>query len=114
MSQARRDDTRAACLEAHAIAILTEWDEFAALEWEAIYKNMAKPAFIFDGRNVLDHRALARIGFSVFCIGKGWFRYKPVLESTRDRSVTPAIDDDEASDDVAHEPVNTPAILDQE
>ncbi len=59
-----------ACKGAHAIAILTEWDEFKSYDWQKIYDNMMKPAFIFDGRNILDHQQLENIGFTVKAIGK--------------------------------------------
>jgi len=55
---------------AHAIALLTEWDEFAALDYQQIFDVMSKPAFVFDGRNILDHAALRKIGFEVYAIGK--------------------------------------------
>ena len=55
---------------AHAIAILTEWDEFKTLDYEKIYAGMAKPAFVFDGRNILDHDKLRKIGFEVYAIGQ--------------------------------------------
>lgn len=55
---------------AHAIAILTEWDCFKEYDYQAIYEKMSKPAFIFDGRNLLDHEALRKIGFEVYAIGK--------------------------------------------
>lgn len=55
---------------AHALAILTEWDEFKTLDYKKIYDSMAKPAFVFDGRNILDHDALREIGFEVYAIGK--------------------------------------------
>ena len=55
----------------HAIVILTEWDEFAGYDWKKIYKKVFKPAFIFDGRNILNHNKLTSIGFDVFSIGKG-------------------------------------------
>ena len=58
-------------LNSHAIAILTEWDEFTAYDWKKIYKKVFKPAFIFDGRNILNHNKLTSIGFDVFSIGKG-------------------------------------------
>jgi UDPglucose 6-dehydrogenase len=58
-----------ACKSAHAIAILTEWDEFNAYDWQKIYDNMQKPAFIFDGRNVLDRKKLTEIGFVYQSIG---------------------------------------------
>ena len=57
--------------KSHAIVILTEWDEFTAYDWKKIYKKVFKPAFIFDGRNILNHNKLTSIGFDVFCIGKG-------------------------------------------
>lgn len=56
---------------AHGIAVLTEWDEFRDYDWQRVYDNMLKPAFVFDGRNVLDKEALKKIGFVVFTIGDG-------------------------------------------
>ncbi|OQS01741.1 UDP-glucose 6-dehydrogenase [Achlya hypogyna] len=56
--------------KAHAIAVLTEWTEFTALPFDRIYRDMLKPAFVFDGRNLLDHDKLRAIGFKVFGIGK--------------------------------------------
>ena len=55
----------------HAIAILTEWDEFKTYNWQKIYDNMYKPAFIFDGRGILDIKALEKIGFVCYKIGSG-------------------------------------------
>lgn len=63
-------DPYQACRAAHAIAVVTEWDEFRTYDWQKIYDNMLKPAFLFDGRNMLDHNALDRIGFKVKGIGK--------------------------------------------
>ncbi|MFT4205249.1 MAG: nucleotide sugar dehydrogenase [Chitinophagaceae bacterium] len=54
---------------AHAIAVLTEWDEFKDYDWQRIYDNMLKPAFLFDGRRILDKKKLAEIGFKVYSIG---------------------------------------------
>ena len=56
---------------AHAIAVMTEWDEFKDHDFEAIYKSMMKPAFVFDGRNVLDIKKLSDIGFEIEGIGRG-------------------------------------------
>ena len=61
-----------ACDGAHAIAVLTEWDEFKTLDYQRIYEKMSKPAFIFDGRNIVDQAALRKIGFEVYAIGKPW------------------------------------------
>ncbi|CAH0334840.1 UDP-glucose 6-dehydrogenase [Flavobacterium sp. CECT 9288] len=58
-----------ACANAHAVAILTEWDEFANYDWQKIFEGMQKPAFIFDGRNVLDAAQLRAIGFVYQGIG---------------------------------------------
>ncbi|OXA88982.1 UDP-glucose 6-dehydrogenase [Flavobacterium hercynium] len=55
----------------HAVAVLTEWDEFKTYDWESIYSNMYKPAFVFDGRNILDVKKLTTIGFQIKGIGKG-------------------------------------------
>jgi UDPglucose 6-dehydrogenase len=63
-------DPYAAAREAHAIAVLTEWPQFAELDYQAIYDAMIQPAFIFDGRNILDHKKLHEIGFNVYAIGK--------------------------------------------
>jgi UDPglucose 6-dehydrogenase len=62
-------DSYEACKNAHAIAVLTEWDEFKTYDWQKIYDNMQKPAFVFDGRNVLDRKKLTEIGFVYQCIG---------------------------------------------
>jgi len=59
-----------ATAEAHAIGIMTEWDEFKELDWERIYSNMKKPAFIFDGRNILDKSTMEAIGFEYYAIGQ--------------------------------------------
>ena len=55
---------------AHAIALLTEWDSFRKLDFRRIYDLMEKPAFLFDGRNLLDHQKLYEIGFNVYPIGQ--------------------------------------------
>ena len=58
-----------ACNNAHAIAVLTEWDEFKTYDWQKIYDNMLKPAFVFDGRNLLNKAELEKIGFVYQAIG---------------------------------------------
>jgi UDPglucose 6-dehydrogenase len=59
-----------ACEGAHAIALLTEWDEFKNLDYSAIYEKMHQPAIFFDGRNLLDLEDLRKIGFRAQAIGK--------------------------------------------
>ncbi|GAA4771806.1 MULTISPECIES: UDP-glucose 6-dehydrogenase [Flavobacterium] len=58
-----------ACNNAHAIAILTEWDEFKTYDWQKIYDSMSKPAFVFDGRNLLDKQKVKEIGFVYSAVG---------------------------------------------
>ena len=55
---------------ANAILILTEWDEFKQIDFTKAFEVMKKPAWIFDGRNILDHQELKTIGFEVKAIGK--------------------------------------------
>lgn len=64
------NDPMQAAEEAHAIAILTEWDEFKALDWNHIYSIMLKPAFVFDGRRILDRSKMDGIGFKFYRIGE--------------------------------------------
>ena len=63
------EDPYEACKNAHAIAVLTEWDEFAHYDWQKIYDAMQKPAFVFDGRNILNESELKSIGFVYQAIG---------------------------------------------
>jgi UDPglucose 6-dehydrogenase len=63
------DNSYDACQGAHAVAILTEWDEFTTYDWKKIYDSMHKPAFIFDGRNILNAQELESIGFIYKGIG---------------------------------------------
>jgi UDPglucose 6-dehydrogenase len=62
-------DPYEACADAHAIAVLTEWDEFKEYDWQKIYDSMLKPAFVFDGRNLLDAEKMRAIGFVYQSIG---------------------------------------------
>lgn len=58
-----------ACENAHAIAILTEWDEFKEYDWKKIYQAAIKPAFVFDGRKILNAETMKQIGFQYTAIG---------------------------------------------
>jgi UDPglucose 6-dehydrogenase len=64
------EDPYAATEGCHALAVMTEWDLYRNLNYERIYGTMEQPAFIFDGRNILDHKRLFEIGFNVYPIGK--------------------------------------------
>jgi UDPglucose 6-dehydrogenase len=72
-------DVYEACEGAHAVVVLTEWDEFSnkpaqdasgRLNWSKVAEKMQRPMFVFDGRNIIDAPALERLGFRVECIGK--------------------------------------------
>ncbi|XP_070196953.1 UDP-glucose 6-dehydrogenase-like isoform X1 [Littorina saxatilis] len=63
-------DAYTAAADSHALVICTEWDEFANLDYKKIYSHMLKPAFVFDGRLILDHNSLLDLGFHVEVIGK--------------------------------------------
>ncbi|KAI9100541.1 UDP-glucose/GDP-mannose dehydrogenase family, NAD binding domain-containing protein [Phlyctochytrium arcticum] len=63
-------DPYEAAKDADAVLILTEWDEFKTLDYQRVYDSMKKPAFIFDGRLILDSKALREIGFHVEVIGQ--------------------------------------------
>mmetsp|Transcript_69598 Transcript_69598/g.220348 ORF Transcript_69598/g.220348 Transcript_69598/m.220348 type:complete len:505 (+) Transcript_69598:106-1620(+) len=64
------EDPYEACKDTHALCVLTEWDMFKTLDYRKIYEGMVKPAFVFDGRNILNHAELRSIGFIVYAIGK--------------------------------------------
>jgi UDPglucose 6-dehydrogenase len=64
------NDPYAALEGTHALAVITEWDEFKTYDWQKIYDSMLKPAFIFDGRNILDQAMLESIGFTYKAIGR--------------------------------------------
>ena len=65
------EDPYKAAEGAHAVVVCTEWKCFAELDWKRIYKGMAKSAFVYDGRNILDAAALREIGFDAANVGKG-------------------------------------------
>ena len=55
---------------AHALVFLTDWKCFRELDFKRMYQSMRHPAFIFDGRNFLDHQALFDLGYHVYPIGR--------------------------------------------
>ncbi|MGJ8655505.1 MAG: UDP-glucose 6-dehydrogenase [Akkermansiaceae bacterium] len=65
------DSCEEAAKDAHGVAVLTEWDEFKTVDYKKIYDEMFKPAFLFDGRNIIDASAVRKVGFNFYSIGKG-------------------------------------------
>jgi UDPglucose 6-dehydrogenase len=64
------DEPYSAMEDAHAVAVLTEWDEFKSYDWKRVFNSMKKPAHIFDGRAILDVNELRGIGFVSYCVGR--------------------------------------------
>jgi UDPglucose 6-dehydrogenase len=64
------EDPYEAAAGSHAIAVMTEWRQYRELDYERIYRSMVQPAFLFDGRNIVDHQKLHELGFNVYPIGK--------------------------------------------
>ncbi len=63
-------DPYEAAKNAHALVLITEWEEYKNLDYSRIFKSMEQPAFVFDGRGVLDHQKLFDIGFNVYSVGQ--------------------------------------------
>jgi UDPglucose 6-dehydrogenase len=64
------DDPYRAAAGCHAVAVMTEWDLYRDLDYQKIYDTMIKPASLFDGRNIIDHKKCHAIGFNVYPLGK--------------------------------------------
>ena len=61
-----------ATMGTHAIIILTEWDCFKEINYQKVFQTMQRPAYIFDGRNLLDEVKMKEIGFNYYRIGKAF------------------------------------------
>jgi len=55
-------------LEADAIALVTEWNEFRLPSWSVVKKVATNPV-VFDGRNIYNKADLTEAGFDYYCIG---------------------------------------------
>ncbi len=64
-------DPYEAAKNSYAVIILTGWCVFKELDYAEIYQSMKKPAYIFDGRNIIDCKKCKEIGFEAYSIGKG-------------------------------------------
>jgi UDPglucose 6-dehydrogenase len=64
------EDPYKAVSHCHAVAILTEWDLYRNIDYEKVFSKMKKPAFVFDGRNILNHKKLFDMGFNVYSVGR--------------------------------------------
>lgn len=59
-----------AAKDADAVVVMTDWKEFAELNWRKIRRAMRTPAFVYDTRNCLDVPLLRKLGFTVLSVGK--------------------------------------------
>lgn len=64
------EDVYKAVEGAHAVLLMTEWQQYKNLDFKKIYSLMEKPSTFFDTRNILDHKELFEIGFNVYPVGK--------------------------------------------
>ena len=55
---------------ADAAVLVTEWPEFAELDWAGEVKTRMKTPLVVDGRNFLDRGALVKAGFTYEGIGR--------------------------------------------
>jgi UDPglucose 6-dehydrogenase len=76
------EDPYAAATGCHALVVLTDWDLYRKLDYKKIYKSMVKPSFLFDGRNIVDHKKCFAIGFNVYPIGKQALSYFELPQSS--------------------------------
>jgi UDPglucose 6-dehydrogenase len=75
-------DVYEATKDAQGLCILTKWVEFKTLDYQKIFDSMQKPAFVFDGHNIVDSEKLREIGFIVYSIGKpldAWLKDMPAV-----------------------------------
>ena len=75
-------DPYRAAAGADALVLLTDWQVYSELDYARLYESMRKPAFLFDGRNTLEHERLFKLGFNLFAIGKTPLThdYEPTLK----------------------------------
>ena len=88
-------DAYEACNEADALLVVTEWDEFRDLDYHRIHDSMKKPAFVFDGRLILDHKRLSSIGFEVRGVGKPHSSTMTIRSSSAIQSAEESLSDDD-------------------
>ena len=56
---------------AHAVLVLTEWDDYKNIKWFNVEKKMAKPAWVFDSRSIVDIVLVKESGINLWCLGDG-------------------------------------------
>ena len=64
------DNPESAATGAHALLLLTEWDEIVGADWDCIAGAMRAPRYVFDGRNALDAGSMGDLGFDYVAVGR--------------------------------------------
>ena len=52
------------------VVVMTEWSDFYDIDWNLASKNMRKPGWVFDTRNILDHSKVKKSGLNLWVVGK--------------------------------------------
>ncbi len=64
-------DIYEAVVNADAIVLLTEWDEYKDLDWNSISKKMRAPSWVFDARSIANKKEIKKAGINFWSIGNG-------------------------------------------
>ena len=67
----KADDVASTVAGADAVLILTEWQQYRQLDWQALAPLLRQPAWIFDARSVVDPAAVAAAGLQLWRVGDG-------------------------------------------
>ncbi len=65
------DNIEIAASNSDAIIILTEWDEYAEIDWKLISKKMRKPSWVFDARSVVNEKKVLAADLNLWKVGNG-------------------------------------------
>ena len=57
--------------EAHAVLMLTEWDEYKNIDWEDVSKRMVQPAWVFDSRSIIEPSKIRNTNLNLWRVGDG-------------------------------------------
>ena len=65
-------DLNSVFIDADAIVILTEWDDYFNISWKNVCKLMRKPSWLFDSRGIVENKDLLGTNFNFWKVGKGF------------------------------------------
>ena len=70
-SWCRSESVEAALAGADAVLIMTEWDQYRTLDWDALASRMRRPAWVFDARAVTESQQVRAAGLNLWKVGDG-------------------------------------------